>query len=279
MKILNKLLTLLLFCICINLVREYIFASPKSVESFSVPVPEGVDFNMPKKDWSYYATVFQNGTIPVYNEEKSVQTNVSVDLILKGIILSSPTRSFAIIENMVTKQQDLYRLGDVVNGAKIVSMTREKVGLDYNGIKCELGLYEKKSDSVKTTMVQDKTETETEEKPINNGIKDILKDKAMPDSLKSIKDLDFSKLLTQLRIKPYFESGKCIGFQLDNINSGFIKQMGLRDGDVIQSINGVKIDDPLKALQILYGIQNNNPIHLGVGRGDEKIEMDCKIEG
>jgi len=273
MKILNKLLIVIFFLVCINCVKEYIFANPKSVDSLDVPVPEGVDFSLHKRDWDYYNSIFKEGTMPVYKEEEYSSSNISLPLILRGTILGDPTKSFAIIEDISTKKQDLYRLGEDVYGAKIVSMTREKVVLDYEGRKYELQISDKKENKeniVSTPNINKEFVVENDNKALKSSFEIPFTEKP---------NIDFSKLLTQLKIRPYFESGKCIGFQLDNINSGFIKQMGLKNGDVIQSINGVKIDDPLKALQILYGIQSNNPVHLGVGRGDEKIEMECKVEG
>jgi general secretion pathway protein C len=277
LNVVNRFLAGIFLFFCLILLKEYITSVPQNASFFVAAEPLPIDFNVPKTEWSYYSNVFKDLAMPVCDFEKPLQPVVSLPLVLKGIILSSPAKSFAIIEDIAANKQDLYRLGDFVKGAKIVSMSREKVVLDYEGNACELTVSGEKLEQVKPPVYHKFSFASVPEK---DSKPEELRNATVPDLEKNpLRNFDFSRLLTQLRIRPYFENGKCIGFQLDNINSSFMKQMGLKDGDIVQSINGVKIDDPLKALQILYGIQNNNPVHLGVGRGNEQMEMDCKIEG
>lgn len=231
----NKVLAVILILLSLNLAREYLFVKTTDCENISVESVQGYDFDIPRKDWSYYSGVFGKEK----DGELIHEVSVSIPVVLHGTVVSNPLRSYAIIEDLETKKQDLYKLGDIIKGAKIVAMDRKKVTLDFNGIKHVLDL----------------------------------------DMFEADGGLDFSKILTQLRIKPYFEGGKCVGFQLNNISSDFIKQMGLKDGDVIESINGMQVDDPLKALQILYSLEKSNPVNLGIERNDEKVELNCKVEG
>lgn len=229
MRLGNRILAIILGLLLLNLIREYRSPNPKNLSIETTPF----EFNIVRRDWSYYSSVFNR---------KGESVKIPLQLVLHGTIISDPKRSFAIIEDCGI--QGLYRLGDTVSGAKIVAMNRDRVILDYNGTKQELNMVEVKP------------------RPFVQG-------------LTLNKKVDFAKLMTQVRIRPYFENGRCVGFQIGNI-SGAIKQMGLQDGDIVESINGVKIDDPLKALEILY---RNNPVHLSIEREDEKIELDCKVEG
>lgn len=237
MRLRNKILSIILGLVLLNLIREYVWVKPPDCEHLSFTAMP-IEFDIQRKGWDYYSSVFNR---------KAVSVKISLPLALHGTIISDPQKSFAVIEDLSNGKQDLYRLGDTVGSAKIVAMNRDRVILDYDGTKQELYM----SEAGPRTYVQSKT--------LN-------------------KSLDFAKLMTQLRIKPHFENGRCIGFQIGNL-SGTIKQMGLQDGDIVESINGVKVDDPLKALEILYGIERNNPVHLSIDRQDEKIELDCKVEG
>lgn len=241
MSLRNKILVTIFGLLLLNLTREYLFVQPISADRFKVDC-QPIEFNVNRRGWDYYSSVFNRCNVCVK------QQGITLPYILRGTVIGNPSRSFAIIE--VDGKQELCGLGDIIGGARVVALNRDRVVLDYNGVKQEL------------TMC-----------------KAECKDRPSPDvsgrTIASHPGVDFAKLLTQLRIRPYFEGGRCVGFQVSNVSTA-IRQMGLRDGDIVESINGIRVDDPLKALEILY---KSNPVHLGIERGDEKIELDCKVEG
>lgn len=243
MRLRNKILVVILGLLLLNLAREYIFVKEVPPPS-SGDLPCSINLDVKNKDWTYYSSVFDS------KGETIKSVHISLSLALRGTIISNPSNSFAIIEDLTNKSQDLYRLGDMINGAKIVAMNRNEVTLDYGGTKQELFMCEV---APRTYDVRGATSHNS------NGV-------------------DFAKILTQIRLKPYFEDGKCAGFQINNINEGSIKQMGLQDGDIVKSINGVRVDDPLKAMQMIYSMERNNPVHLGIMRSDEKVELDCRLK-
>lgn len=243
----NKVLIIVLGLLLVNLCREYIWVAPPAIDEAEEEVLLSLDFNIPKNTWDYYESIFTD-------EKKVLEPDqILLPLVLKGTVISNPSKSFAIIQDLETGAQDLYNLGDTVCSAKIVAMGRNRVVLEYNGRKQEIKMFEVKP----RTFQLCKASPRITEPP-----------------------LDFTRLLTQVRIKPYFESGRCIGFQLSSIRNGsLVERLGLREGDIIETVNGVKINDPLKALQLLYDTERSNPVHLGIERKSEKMELDCRLEG
>ena len=71
----------------------------------------------------------------------------AINLKLVGTVVGPPERTYAVIEDLSSKRQDLYRVGDVVREAKVVEVTRNRVVLDNRGRREELFSFEK-SDSV-----------------------------------------------------------------------------------------------------------------------------------
>src|SRR5262249_11564906 len=67
----------------------------------------------------------------------------AANLKLVGTVVGPPERTYAVIEDLSTKRQDLYRLGDVVREAKVVEVTRNRVVLDNRGRREELFSFEK----------------------------------------------------------------------------------------------------------------------------------------
>jgi general secretion pathway protein C len=78
---------------------------------------------------------------------------------------------------------------------------------------------------------------------------------------------DLNNVLTQARAVPNFENGQPAGYKLFQIVPGSIyAQLGLHDGDVINSLNGEPINDPGRAFAMLSALKEMNHLELGVKR-------------
>lgn len=248
MQKLNLILLVILIVFLLNLCREYFFVDSFEIMELDAKEITSLNISPEKPSWNDYKSIFSSST------DKVVCDKSSLPFVLKGTVLSSPAKSFAVIEDIGSGMQELYKLGDIVADAKIVAMNRNSITVLYMGEKQEIKVFE--GDDLKRDISADNVHVQ----------------RKLP--------LDFNKILKQVRIKPHFESGRCVGFQVSRIkNDSLVDQLGLRNGDVIETINGVKITDPLKALQLIYAIEQNNPVHLGVERANSKIEINCKIEG
>jgi len=59
-------------------------------------------------------------------------------------------------------------------------------------------------------------------------------------------------LFSQARILPKYVDGQMVGVQLNAIKPGsMFHQIGIKDGDVIKELNGIKIDSPEQSAKIL----------------------------
>jgi general secretion pathway protein C len=59
-------------------------------------------------------------------------------------------------------------------------------------------------------------------------------------------------LFAQARILPKYENGQMVGVQLNAIKPGsMFEQIGIKNGDVIKELNGIKIDSPEQSAKIL----------------------------
>jgi general secretion pathway protein C len=78
---------------------------------------------------------------------------------------------------------------------------------------------------------------------------------------------DLNNILTQARAVPNFENGLPAGYRLFQIVPGSIyAQLGLKDGDVINGVNGSPINDPGKAFEMLSDLKTANHLELQVKR-------------
>lgn len=58
-----------------------------------------------------------------------------------------------------------------------------------------------------------------------------------------------------LRVQPYNKGGKLVGYRVrPGKDRKLLSMLGLRNGDVVTSVNGVPLDNPIKALEIIKSL-------------------------
>jgi general secretion pathway protein C len=77
---------------------------------------------------------------------------------------------------------------------------------------------------------------------------------------------------------PNFENGVVNGFKVFAIKSGSIfQELGLKNGDVIQRINGTEIDSVEKAIPMLQLLKTESAISIDLSRGGAKKTLSIEI--
>jgi type II secretory pathway component PulC len=71
---------------------------------------------------------------PSIKEEKIAKVT-KLDLKLRGTVIGGRRNSFAIIEDGITRKEELYSPNDFVQGARIVDILPDQVILDLKGVK------------------------------------------------------------------------------------------------------------------------------------------------
>lgn len=81
------------------------------------------------------------------------------------------------------------------------------------------------------------------------------------------------------RIVPYYEGGAAKGFRLQGLKSGgMFSAIGIRNGDVIISVNGNPIDSPQKALDIYQNMMTQSSVNLTVLRRGKEEQLTYSIQ-
>jgi general secretion pathway protein C len=94
------------------------------------------------------------------------------------------------------------------------------------------------------------------------------------EALNSLADL-----ATQARIVPAFEGGKPVGFKLFSIKpNSLYSKIGLKNGDVINRINGYEINSPEKGLEIYGKLKDSQAITVDVKRRGKPTTLEYGIE-
>jgi len=90
---------------------------------------------------------------------------------------------------------------------------------------------------------------------------------------------DMGKLMTQVRVTPYFEAGQSVGFKVSGIASGSIfERIGLQNGDVIKSINGQVLTDPQQAMQMYQQLRDASQLNVALLRNQQAQNIQYQIQ-
>lgn len=171
------------------------------------------------------------------------------------VVGNDPARAYAIIEEPGAKsrrqQQSLYRRGDIVQGAEIKKILREKVILSANGNNEILRIVKPQSSGriQRTRSVYNQTSN----RPIRQ--RRILRRSQIQKALGNI-----NTIMSQANIRPHSE-----GFQITRIRPASIfRRLGLRNGDIITAVD----DRPIQSVDDAVGIWQNL-----TDRGETSIQL------
>jgi general secretion pathway protein C len=102
-----------------------------------------------------------------------------------------------------------------------------------------------------------------------------------PTSLQAIREQAMTNpamLADLIQITPVSEDGSFVGFQLaPGRNRQMLGQFGLRQGDVVTSVNGIVLDNPMKGMEALNALQTADEVTLTVLRQGREHTMTLQV--
>jgi general secretion pathway protein C len=196
----------------------------------------------------------------------------SLGLKLVGTVVGNkPEDSSAIIEDLTSRKQELYREGDEVKNTRIKKILRENVVIN-TGTR----------DEVLTMLPEESPGKPVVPVPPARG-------RPTPPAETSSIQLDreelesqmanLNELMQQVRIRPFMEGKNPAGFLVSNIKPGSLfSKMGLRNGDVIQGVNGATITTPDQAIELYESLMEGGSIDLDIKRGRRTEKLRYAVE-
>jgi general secretion pathway protein C len=226
----------------------------------SVPRPEGRSLG-PLESYSVIAAR------DVFNPAAAADNRSAAEgLRLWGVGVHGK-QSRAVIEDQETHRQELYRVGEEVHGARIVSIGWDRVTLTRNGVESTLELAapgERRGDGTPAPGGGTATDAQAPATRIRRtGTDAFIVDRR---ELEGVVD-NMSGLMTQLRAVAEITEGRPSGFRLFQIKEDSIfHRLGLQDGDVVQRVNGTVVSDPTSLLAFLGRLRSEPRVAVDIVR-------------
>ncbi len=183
----------------------------------------------------------------------------------------------AVIENLKSNVQDIYKVGDIIEGAKIESIDRNKIVLLCEEqsevlnlcISCgALDPVEKNEEPV-IAQKQNATESVKVVSPFKRGIEK----RAFVTQVPAIE-----VFLEKMEVAPYIVNGQQEGLCITGLDDlSMAGYFGFENGDVIQTINGQMLTDKQKAFQVLKKARSQSSLSVQLLRNRHKMDLSFEI--
>jgi len=201
----------------------------------------------------------QGNSGPVY------KSNLNAKLL--GTVAGSPEYAYAVIQ--LNNDINVYRVKDSIGGAIVLAIERKKVILLHNGAKEELTMYEEGNQGVGGM--------------ISTGEDNIQRigqsSYVIPESQFKQATQNMGELLTQARVVPNIEGNRINGYRIFAITPGSIyANIGLQDGDIIHSVNGIQVTTPESALQLFQQLQNEKRFTVNINRNGQPMTLNYTVQ-
>lgn len=182
-------------------------------------------------------------------------------LSLIGTFITQGQEPYAIIEDKKKQSQEMFLIDQsVFDQAVLKKIMKDRVEVERNGKLETLMLDELGGGGGEESVSAESDEFVVSEAELDKGLENL------------------PLLLTQARAVPYFKDGRSIGLRLFAIKTGSLyEKVGLKNGDILKSINGNSLGDISQALKLFEQLKQERSINLVLERDKQDREFKYSI--
>ncbi len=228
------------------------------------------------------AVVVEPAPDPTTIAAESLIEETSIPAILIGTLAGALDNPLAIIQDTRNRSVTIYAIGEkVLDMATLVVVERQRAIVERNGKREEMVLSEDNAPKPKSTRRGGNAKKAAKPTPkqkldiIEKGDNEYVIDKEQFNSLLT----DLGPLLSSARVVPNFKNGTIDGYKVFAIKSGSLyEKIGMQNGDIIDAINGLKIETPDKALMLFQQLKSEDHFDLDIRRDGQPIAFSYDLE-
>jgi type II secretion system protein C len=194
---------------------------------------------------------------------------------LIGAIAGQSTASRAIIQDTRTGAAGPYKLGDVVAGATIVAIESDRVALRYEGRRTILRLQTGDAAAEKDKAPSPTAPTPNRDKPTAGHAA-----AAEPQRLRGTAGTNYIEdAFHKAKIEPYVKNGQTLGLKITGLDeTPLTRVLGLRNGDVVQVVNGQSLTSKQKAFQVLQKARSQPKLQVELLRDGKAKQLSLDLQ-
>ncbi|MEE4264462.1 MAG: type II secretion system protein N [Desulfobacteraceae bacterium] len=203
--------------------------------------------------------------------ENLKQTNLKLKL--WGTVTCKNSASYAVIEDLTTRRQNLYRIGDSFQEVTVKKIYRDKIILIVNGSNEILTM--EKPVARKRRFQTGQKKTRSPRLPVSYRSRRIMIDrKRLESTIESS-----GQLRNQANLRPYIRAGRPDGIAISRIKPNSIfRRMRLRNGDIITGVNGRSVESVEDVIAIFENLTVASGMQVDITRRRQKQRLDYQIK-
>lgn len=202
--------------------------------------------------------------------EKQAETAAPVEgpdiatvLAIRGIVAGTGKDGFVVIEEQGKNKQMLYKVGNVVAGARLIRIDRRAVTFLVGDRKQILKMAGANEDPLLTARPSLPPAATGRSGPL------VVNRSEVDASLK-----DMGTLLSQAQIRPFYTDGAPDGFMIANIKPGSVyERLGLVNGDIIQAADNRKLITADDVTGLYNTMKSASSFTLSIKRGGQQQNL------
>jgi len=274
----------------------------KDVETRAAKSLEKPEFSMIGERNIFGATEkVEPSTVEKKIEQIENLEETTLQLSLLGTIAGDSENARAIILDQRKRSQDIYRVGDSVQGAEIRQIFRGKIvlrhggkdeiltmaeagevsGTESNDIPAPPTTARRRSRRINRAVDRASTSPEPAASDELEDLTQEIEEEVIPVSQDELQSSinNLNELLTQVRVRPYFRQGKPEGLIVSQIQGdSLFSKLGLMNGDIIASVNGQQMSTPEEAFQLYNSLKSGTPVSIEITRRGQKKMLTYEIQ-
>jgi general secretion pathway protein C len=242
---------------------------------------------------AYYDAIVKRDIFNEVPQESGAAPVVEEDLHLKllGTSLQSKSKPYAIIEDQANTES-LYQVGeDIPDAGKLVSVETNRAIIDRDGHRVAIEIPASDIPEAPPSALSRATRSlrpgglPAAMRGRLHGIGRLGAGNDIANSKVAIKKLGPGKFeasraevqqtmqnpaqfFSQMRALPHFVNGKTDGFSISEVASGSVfDQIGLQNGDLVTSIDGKPVTNPMQAMGLMQSMKTQSALDLTINRG------------
>lgn len=260
------------------ILRRNIFDSSRG-DLTAEPLPETGDESVPVADWD--------------PSKPAPKCNNKLRLVGSVMNYGYPEWSFAAIAGTTDGKTMLYREGSDVDGQRVLAVYPSSVVVSASSGACQLLMFEEEEGAKVSRPVAVPQRSTPSRSPIADARKAGLSDDELDDGIEKISDTRFNiqrglvdkvlanqgALMKTARVIPHEQNGRVVGVKLYGIRrSSLLGRLGIRNGDMLRTINGFDMTSPDSALEAYTSLRSADKLTLAVQRQNNEMTIEYNIE-
>ena len=215
--------------------------------------------------------------IEVVPVKPAVVPETKLNLKLRGVFASKDKNAARAIIADARGDEDSYKIGSQLPGGAILSeIHADRVILQHNGRFETLKLPVELADVGDSGGGQQDSASTPQASPADRNINrsnitslsSTTTDNAeLLGKYRSALLNDPNSVMGLINVRPYQKDGQLLGYRLrPGKDRSLLRRFGLRSGDIVTSVNGVPMNNPVKALEVLRDLSTASQISVDVLR-------------